>query len=511
MSNPPVPMTPVQRVWLIDEVVRNILVQVPSVGCSKTLASCARVSTALSEPALDVLWSKMTGLLPLCELLPQSSDAVVGHPNHPEQKLADTIDAYAVISDRDWSRFMRYARRVRKLHYHCREGPSERLRHRTFAALLRRAAHAGVPLLPRLEELSWLQSSQDVAHYQHFISPSLRHITVYVQPSLQPEHRHANELLQLLNVQSPNVEELSLEGVQLATSLQPLRAFKRLRGLRLGSVNVPVSTILSYCAMMPRLSSLSVDLTQSPTHLGGFSSDSSLEALEVLHVAGPPSPIEELINAVRSPSLRSAHLSILIPEHDRDGGARCVATLSARFATSIDTVFVEYKRSADRLAPHAPRAFSHYAQPLLSLRGLRKCTLVVEDALPVCMADADVHAMAEAWPGLVSLEVTLGTSAALPSIVALGAFARCCPELESLYIPIAQDVSVLEDDSVRARDVMEEVGDRHGLRSLLLSGVGFTQRDSHRVMRYLLHTFPTVNLLPMLSAGVLRSSGSYRV
>lgn len=93
MSNSAAPVTPVQRVWLIDEVVRNILDQVPSVGCSRTLASCARVSTALSEPALDALWSRMSGLLPLCRLLPHSSDADVGHPDHSEQMLAaaDTI------------------------------------------------------------------------------------------------------------------------------------------------------------------------------------------------------------------------------------------------------------------------------------------------------------------------------------------------------------------------------------------------------------------------------------
>ena len=416
-----------------------------------------------------------------------------------------------MISDRDWSRFMRSARRVRKLHYHCREGPTERLRHRTFAALLQRAAHAGVPLLPRLEELSWLQSSEDIAHYRHFISPSLRRVTIYVQPSLQPEHQHANELLQLLNEQSPDVEELSLEGVQLAALLRPLRAFKRLRSLRLGPVNIPVSVVLSYCAMMPGLSSLSVDLTHSPAYLGGFSDDSSLEALQVLRVSGPPSPIEELINAVRSSSLCSAHLSILVPEHDRDGGARCVATLASRFATSLDRVLVEYRRSADRLSPPAPRAFSHYAQPLLSLRGLRKCTIVVEDTLPVLMSDADVHAMAEAWPRLVALEVTLRSSAALPSIVALSAFARGCPQLESLRIPIAQDVSALDSDSAGARGETEDPGPRHGLRRLWLSGVGFTKRDSYGVMKYLVRTFPVVDLLPMVSAGVLRSDGTYRM
>ncbi len=83
--------SPVQRAWLIDEVVRNILAHVPLVGSSKTLANCARVSTALSEPALDMLWSRVTGLSPLCQLLDASS--VDEHTSH----LSPTVSLFPLL------------------------------------------------------------------------------------------------------------------------------------------------------------------------------------------------------------------------------------------------------------------------------------------------------------------------------------------------------------------------------------------------------------------------------
>lgn len=56
------------NLWLIDELVRNILTQLPK-GDS-TLARCARVSRSLSAPALDILWYALQGVLPLLKLLP---------------------------------------------------------------------------------------------------------------------------------------------------------------------------------------------------------------------------------------------------------------------------------------------------------------------------------------------------------------------------------------------------------------------------------------------------------
>ena len=65
------------NIWLIDEVVRNILTQFPP-GSERTLAHCALVAQALCIPALDILWYKLDGLSPVLRLFsPQDEDAAI--------------------------------------------------------------------------------------------------------------------------------------------------------------------------------------------------------------------------------------------------------------------------------------------------------------------------------------------------------------------------------------------------------------------------------------------------
>ncbi|KAI0672389.1 hypothetical protein C8Q78DRAFT_746303 [Trametes maxima] len=142
------------------------------------------------------------------------------------------------------------------------------------------------------------------------------------------------------------------------------------------------SVILSYRSAMPNLSSLSTDLTIShppsdlyTSHVGQARGKDgpSLNALGTLCVAGLPSSIEELLNGtgISSPTLHTASLTIFAHEYDKDGGRRCVALLSARFAASLHAVPVQYTRTTDR-TPTDGRPFAQYARPLFPLRGLRE-------------------------------------------------------------------------------------------------------------------------------------------
>lgn len=56
--------------WAIPEVVREVMRQ--SADEQDTLAQCARVSRAFSEPALEVLWEKQEGLELFFRLLSSS-------------------------------------------------------------------------------------------------------------------------------------------------------------------------------------------------------------------------------------------------------------------------------------------------------------------------------------------------------------------------------------------------------------------------------------------------------
>ena len=60
------------KIWTIVEVVREVMKQCREHELEGTLASCARVSRAISEPALEVLWEELDGLHGLFALLSSS-------------------------------------------------------------------------------------------------------------------------------------------------------------------------------------------------------------------------------------------------------------------------------------------------------------------------------------------------------------------------------------------------------------------------------------------------------
>ncbi|TFK81954.1 hypothetical protein K466DRAFT_604066 [Polyporus arcularius HHB13444] len=513
------------KIWFIDELIRSILAHLPKNGCERTLAACARVSRSLSEPALDALWYRMSGLLPLVRLLPNSFAEI-----KEESADRDNFALRGTIDGTEWSRLMTYARRVRKFVHCYAEGPEERLGKHTFTTLVHHAALHGTTLFPRLEELSWLQFSH-VAQCLPFLSPPLRRITLYVQAT-KPARTDVTAainagdvpadyatLLHALDILSPCIEELSLEGIEFPDSLAPCIVFSHIRTLHLGSLSTSTSTILSLCTRMPRLASLSLVLrnphrARRPPSNGLRGSDGShseiphLSSLEVLRVAGAPSDVEDILDAVDSPSFHSITVSVTVPEHDTDGWTRCSSVLSARFAQSLRTVHAECKRSAAVVPSHA-RSFEGYVRPLLPLRRIVDCTITIEDPAGIVMADADLKDMATSWPYLSRLEVRLQAAGVpaitLPSIFSLADFARLCPELQTLHLPLRQDVRHLESSAYPGYPVPAPLRPtpHSPLRNLWMVGVRFSRQESTRVAGFLRGYFPDVDLRPMVSAGIL--------
>ncbi len=426
------------------------------------------------------------------------------------------------IEDEEWARFLRYSERVRKLHYHYAEGPGERLGERAFSALVEHVSRSGTTILPNLQEIFWLQFSH-VAQCLPFLSGSLRRVTLYVQatsPTPLPDvpaqivpgamEGYAS-LFGVLAACSPCLEELSLEGVDFRTSwhLSSPTIFKHLRALHLGSISTPASVVVSYCSRMPRLVSLSVVFRRSSggesvpaiSQRGDQCQDPSrLSALEVLRVAGAPLDIEDILRAVDSPALHTAALSVAIPDDDTDGWTRCATLLSTRFSRSLRTVRAECTRSG-MVIPSQARPFSDYAQALLSLGRLCDCTITIEDPAGVALTNEDIDAMAISWVSLSSLEVTLRggrTGLPRPTFPSLITFARRCPGLVTLRFPLGQDLTSLPSDFDRMPR------SHRGLREVWLSGVSFSRRETEVLMRFLLHLFPKVDLVPLINAGVLR-------
>ncbi|KAI0719801.1 hypothetical protein C8T65DRAFT_802342 [Cerioporus squamosus] len=263
---------------------------------------------------------------------------------------------------------------------------------------------------------------------------------------------------------------------------------------------------------MPRLTSLSLVLRNAYpiVRRGSRSLDGShpelpaLSSLEVLRVAGAPCDVEDILDAVDSPSFHFIALSLTLPEHDTDGWTCCSFVLSARFPRSLRTVHAECKRSG---AIVSSRSFKEYVRPLLPLHHIVDCSLAIEDSAGIAMTDADLQDIATSWPSLSRLEVRFRGAPAvtLPSISSLPVFPKFCPELKALHLPLAQNTRFLEsvEPPAYAADVHPRSHSSGRLRSLCIVGVRFSGRESARVASFLRRYFPEVDLWPMVSAGVL--------
>ncbi|TBU30310.1 hypothetical protein BD311DRAFT_754611, partial [Dichomitus squalens] len=251
-----------------------------------------------------------------------------------------------------------------------------------------------------------------------------------------------HDLFGILDVCSPCVEELSLEGVdfQASARLAAPVIFNHLRVLHLGSVFTSMSNILIHCSKMPRLASLSIILRRSADSddqdVRSQRGDErhgmpTLSVLEVLRVAGAPVEIGDILHAVDSPMLHTVSLSVTAPDHDTDGWTRCASVLSVRFSTSLRTLHIECIRSGI-VVPDRARPFAQYIKPLLTVRQLRECAITIEDPAGVALTNEDLDTMACSWSSLAILEVAFRggrTTAPRPTITSLLAFAYRCPGL----------------------------------------------------------------------------------
>ena len=95
---------PVHRIWSIAEVIREVVQH--HEDNPGTLASCACVSRAFSEPALEVLWKVADGLVNLFSLLSKSMKTLFGGEDKYHVRSTTTpLDHDAADSIRNAPRF----------------------------------------------------------------------------------------------------------------------------------------------------------------------------------------------------------------------------------------------------------------------------------------------------------------------------------------------------------------------------------------------------------------------
>ncbi|KAG0702405.1 hypothetical protein DFH29DRAFT_921455 [Suillus ampliporus] len=280
----------------------------------KSLSHLARCCKAFSDPALDVLWRRMSLFSPFIPLLPPSVLTLwVGY-----QFSAESIAGFQCPPITEWKAFDAYARRVRILY----SGASHFL--------------AGV---------ATIRSDCNVF-------PFLRSMSIQLQETIQPGIRLFPETLHTLEISGPayinckdsciqsslahaardapflkhlHVEDYSYNSDRLDT--YPLH-FKHLRSVEI-SAFISSNVLKSLCCMLSQSPVIELKIELPPTSCVWDASYALFPHLERLEIHGTPMLAEAFITNVSSACLRS-----LTVRHSR-GPAR-IADCSRLFSTIVN-------------------------------------------------------------------------------------------------------------------------------------------------------------------------------
>ncbi|KAH9936008.1 hypothetical protein B0H21DRAFT_63384 [Amylocystis lapponica] len=125
--------------------------------------------------------------------------------------------------------------------------------------------------------------------------------------------------------------------------------------------------------------------------------------------------------------------------------------------------------------------FSPDLQPLLQLRSLKVLVLYLSDRL--ALQDKDIYSMAKAWPELQSIKISC-LLASSPTIYSLAAFARHCPNLRDLCLPVTMEHSSPETKTLPALS--------HRLRRIDLLYRSESIDKPNEIAEFIDHIFPNV-------------------
>ena len=273
---------------------------------------------------------------------------------------------------------------------------------------------------------------------------------------------------------------------------------------------------LLYLAKFPHLRSLSISLGVY-FNLGG--SEFPCPLLDALDVKGDWTNLIALLNATNAQNLHVISLELwqrgAPPQQVSQYVAECLTTISNKYPslTSL-TVFANsgcpplsygYARKIPIVQDTFQVSLLDIVRPILAFRSLRTLTLSLPNYLDIDSSSEDLQAMAEAWPSLEALHVTIWdyfTLKGLPEhpsagehrarggpFAALAHFARNCPRLRTLHLPPMNVTQLAVDDALQSDYA-------HNLGSLLISKLKVGAEDDNsehlteRVAEFVRCVFP---------------------
>ncbi|KAI0710307.1 hypothetical protein C8T65DRAFT_829666 [Cerioporus squamosus] len=401
---------------------------VKSIECKRTLARLARTCKALSDPALRVLWRRLSGLKKLLQLLPQYAEPKQSSYFTHDPKIPKLLSAEP--DDHEWARLQSYAVRVRELNY----WEWNRVDSKTWTILSRRCN--GESLFPRLERLVNFDVRNpecDAPLISHLLFPlSLRYLTLSCDPWLERERGVQNrDMLEDIVARVPNLQHLSLSrDMDKCPSLHPIKELQELKSLSFPpNIAVDDDDLLTHCASLPSLRDFSFRIdTQHGTKLPSIKHGFHL--LTRISLQGSAADIVWFFKETSVTSLRDVSLTF-----DRATNTYTLLR-SLQAILPIVSPSLRYFSLDTTVDVSEPLSLLKAVEPLLDLRSLQKFSATSTQALSLS-AD-DLVRMATAWPDIRVLHISdhrlKSSTSVLPARI-MEHVALRCPRLESLKLP----------------------------------------------------------------------------
>jgi len=420
------------------DIVYEIIQHIHSGDDSSTiLARVARTCRIFSDPALSLLWRRLTDLKPLLSLFSGFQKANgEGHLTTAENRgqcvfYSDHYHICGDIPDAEWARFEKYAQFVLFFdkRYPDRIDPS------VFRYLVHKSN--GGPLLPRLQELICGAHPLDTV-LPSLASPSIRHLRVhYREHSLNqfdprpgyPCNATISEGEFVQEPPRPAFHPTFVKSILLYTSLKSVKIESDPGTLTLSP------SVMQALSTMENLTDLAVAadwLDNSSFVCGGF------PKLQKLKVHGMPPGILKLLAVIDIPALST--LVVHFSETDVAGAGKCVAMACSKFASLSCIYLLAWYSNPLMDAGRRHTALECVLAPLYSLRELQHLRVDWETGDSQSFSDGDIHRMTTAWPKLRSLSIyyKFGDDDQLlrPSMNALHDLLVHCRSLESVLLPM---------------------------------------------------------------------------
>ncbi|KAG0697211.1 hypothetical protein DFH29DRAFT_1023088 [Suillus ampliporus] len=396
------------RALLVDDIVHAILQNVTS---ATDMINFASTCSALSSPALDMLWCEQWNLGPLIMCLPQDTWEV-------------RDDGFIHLSREplpaEWERVRLNASRIRRLYGNPRvthpkrpPKPHSRVLQQLFALF------SPISLFPNLHKLDFQVVSDrpvfspDFLLLRQFLSPGLEMLG-FVLPSGIPVHE-VEQLVDALRAQASGLRKLVISAIHVGAPCQIDLPFNKMQQLNLLAILCNVCLTRHNVADIGLLRSLR--LLALTLHGGsGVLEDLQLRDVPLeLSALNCLTLVADRLQLCTSFLLRvvTPHVSNISIKYTEYAAPKEVGKFvlslhaSCQSFASLEYISVQRQSSLSRLdLNHLDLNFydpfpSHLFRPLLKFRGLT--TVQFMDVGKYCLDDAFIDDAAVAWPGIREL------------------------------------------------------------------------------------------------------------